>query len=46
MSTIMIVAGEPSGDLQASRVAVELKEIVPDLELFGMGGDLMEAGRG
>ena len=43
MSTIMIVAGEPSGDLQASRVAVELKEIAPDIEIFGMGGDLMEA---
>ena len=41
----MIVAGEPSGDLQASRVAAELKEIAPDLALFGMGGDLMaEAG--
>ena len=41
----MIIAGEPSGDLQASRVAAELKEIAPDLTLFGMGGDLMaEAG--
>ena len=37
----MIVAGEPSGDLQASRVTAELKEIAPDLALFGMGGDLM-----
>ena len=45
MSTIMIVAGEPSGDLQASRVAAALKELAPDLALFGMGGDLMaEAG--
>ena len=42
MPTIMIVAGEPSGDLQASRVAAELKEIAPDLEILGMGGDLME----
>ena len=42
MPTIMIVAGEPSGDLQASRVAAELKTIAPDLEIFGMGGDLME----
>ena len=41
MPMIMIVAGEPSGDLQASRVAAELKEI-PDLEILGMGGDLME----
>ncbi len=45
MPTIMISAGEPSGDLQASRVAAELKELTPDLTLFGMGGDLMaEAG--
>ena len=43
MPTIMIVAGEPSGDLQASRVAAELRELAPDLALFGMGGDLMEA---
>ena len=42
MPTTMIIAGEPSGDLQASRVAVELKELAPDLTLFGMGGDLME----
>ena len=33
----MIVAGEPSGDLQASRVAVELKEIAPDLEILWHG---------
>ena len=38
----MIVAGEPSGDLQASRVAAELKKITSDLEILGMGGDLME----
>ena len=42
MSTIMLVAGEPSGDLQASRVAAALKELAPDVTLFGMGGDLME----
>ena len=38
----MIVAGEPSGDLQASRVAAALKELALDVTLFGMGGDLME----
>ena len=42
MPTIMIVAGEPSGDLQASRGAAALKELAPDLALSGMGGDLME----
>lgn len=42
MPTIMIIAGEPSGDLHASRVAAGLRELAPDLTLFGMGGDLME----
>lgn len=43
MPSIMIVAGEPSGDLHASRVAAQLKLFCPDANLFGMGGDLMEA---
>ena len=40
---IMIVAGEPSGDLHASHVARQLKALCPDITLFGMGGDQMEA---
>ena len=43
MPAILIVAGEPSGDLQASRVAAQLKTLRPEIELFGMGGDRMEA---
>ena len=39
----MIVAGEPSGDLHASHVARHLKALCPDVTLFGMGGDRMEA---
>ena len=39
---IMIVAGEPSGDLHASHVAHRLKVLCPDIVLFGMGGDRME----
>ena len=39
---IMIVAGEPSGDLHASQVAHQLTALCPDITLFGMGGDLME----
>lgn len=39
---IMIVAGEPSGDLHASQVAHQLKARCPDITLFGMGGDRME----
>ena len=43
MPAILVVAGEPSGDLQASRVATQLQTLRPDIELFGMGGDCMEA---
>lgn len=39
---IMIVAGEPSGDLHASHVARRLTALCPDITLFGMGGDSME----
>ena len=42
MPTVMIVAGEPSGDLHASHVARQLKALCPDITLFGMGGDWME----
>ena len=42
MPTIMIVAGEPSGDLHASHVARRLTALCPDITLFGMGGDWME----
>ena len=40
---VMIVAGEPSGDLHASHVARRLKVLCPDITLFGMGGAQMEA---
>ena len=43
MPTVMIVAGEPSGDLHAARVAEKLKALSPQISLFGMGGDLMGA---
>ena len=42
MPKIMIVAGEPSGDLHASHVARQLTALCPDITLFGMGGDQME----
>ena len=42
MPSIMIVAGEPSGDLHASHVARRLTALCPDITLFGMGGDWME----
>ena len=41
MPKVMIVAGEPSGDLHASHVARQLKALCSDITLFGMGGDQM-----
>ncbi|MFA5256043.1 MAG: lipid-A-disaccharide synthase [Candidatus Omnitrophota bacterium] len=38
--SILIVAGEPSGDLHASNLVKDLKALGTDLEFFGLGGDL------
>jgi lipid-A-disaccharide synthase len=38
---LAIVAGEASGDLHASEVVHELRQLDPSLELFGIGGDLL-----
>jgi lipid-A-disaccharide synthase len=38
---LAIVAGEASGDLHASEVVRELKKLDPNLETFGIGGDLL-----
>ena len=40
---LAIVAGEASGDLHASEVVRELKKLDPNLETFGIGGDLLAA---
>ena len=40
--SILIVAGEPSGDNIGGLLAAELKLLRPDLELFGLGGDRMD----
>ena len=37
---ILIVSGEPSGDLHASNLVKNLKTLKPDLRFFGMGGRL------
>jgi lipid-A-disaccharide synthase len=39
---IFIIAGEPSGDIHASKLMNELKSIIPDIEFFGIGGKNME----
>lgn len=37
---ILIVSGEPSGDLHASNLVKDLKRLNPNLEFFGIGGNL------
>ncbi len=39
---IMILAGEASGDLQGAYLVQELKNLSPEIELFGIGGRRME----
>jgi len=40
---IFLVAGEPSGDLHASKLAAEIKKIDPSVSLSGIGGAKMAA---
>jgi lipid-A-disaccharide synthase len=40
---LAVVAGEASGDLHASEVIHELKQLDPSLCVFGIGGDLLAA---
>ena len=40
---IMISAGEASGDMHASAVIKEIKKIIPSADIFGMGGNQMQA---
>jgi len=40
---LAVVAGEASGDLHASEVIHELKQLVPGLSMFGIGGDRLAA---
>lgn len=39
---LAVVAGEASGDLHAAEVIAELKKLDPNLETFGIGGDLLQ----
>ena len=38
---LMIVAGERSGDVYGARLATALKQRLPEIELFGCGGEAM-----
>lgn len=39
---IMFSAGEASGDLHGANLARALKQLAPDIELLGMGGERMK----
>lgn len=40
---VMMIAGEPSGDLHGAGVVGELKRTDPAIEIYGIGGDKMQA---
>ena len=42
MKRILIVAGDPSGDLVAAQLVESLKRLEPGLEVTGVGGSLLE----
>lgn len=42
MKTVLIVAGESSGELYGALLAKELKRIWPDMQVVGMGGERMK----
>ena len=39
---VYLIAGEPSGDLLGARVMRALKKAVPDVQIFGVGGESMQ----
>ena len=40
---LLIVAGEASGDLHGARMLAELRQLAPEVEAFGLGGDELTA---
>ena len=43
MNSVLIVAGEVSGDLHAGNMLAELRKMTPQLSAFGVGGDRLAA---
>lgn len=41
LSQVMIVAGEASGDLHGANLVRAARTLAPDLEFFGMGGEML-----
>ena len=42
-NSLLIIAGELSGDVQGGKLVAEIKELSPDVKITGIGGDNMEA---
>lgn len=40
---ILIISGEPSGDMRGAELIQQMKILLPDARIWGIGGDLMEA---
>jgi lipid-A-disaccharide synthase len=43
MTRLLIASGEPSGELYAADLVRHLRALEPELEVFGLGGDRMQA---
>jgi lipid-A-disaccharide synthase len=43
LTRVMVIAGEPSGDLHGSGVVRALKKRLPNADIFGVGGDKMQS---
>ena len=43
MTKLLVIAGEASGDLHGGNVILKLKELHPDIEMFGTGGKVLES---
>lgn len=41
--TVFVVAGEPSGDLHGANLVREIRQIEPDINFHGIGGEKMDA---
>jgi len=42
-NSLLIIAGELSGDVQGGKLVAEIKKLSPDVKITGIGGDNMEA---
>ena len=43
MTRLLIASGEPSGELYAAQLVHHLRALQPDLDVFGLGGDRLQA---